>query len=277
MAYLDEPLPVAQVALVADLDLLLKVPGGRVVYGNMRPGSREERFATVERILLRVPELPLGDYEVAVSAHGSFSLFPEKKGAFSLVVVGPIDAGFPFEETRGSVPACPGGQIGSNCQIVPTEITDARLGITIAAQTIEYFVVRRERICRSCRIVAARSPLGSAPFRFLFHPDEVPVAPIDFAMDYDVTDADVSFEIGDAFENISSFVGVAVVNLAGSDFGLFIWVDDPNYGYAPPRATRSPRVIPTDYYVPMMVAYVMLGVLTLAIFVILVCILSRND
>jgi hypothetical protein len=52
IAYLDTTLGRSRPGVVSDVDLFVELPNGSIVYGNMRPGAREERFATVERSML---------------------------------------------------------------------------------------------------------------------------------------------------------------------------------------------------------------------------------
>jgi hypothetical protein len=276
MAYLDEPTTVRKVALVADLDLVLKMPDGRIVFGNMRKREREERFATVEKILLWERELAMGVYEVTIVPHGDFALVSKLRVSFSLVVIGPIDPATAFEESRERVQPCTDGLIGSACQIRPMEIAGDHLALTIAAASIEYFVVKKEHCCRECRVIVARSPSDSAQFQFLFQMDALPLTAIEYEIMHEKTGAELEFSLA-PFENVSEYLGMAVVNCGRKDFGLYLWIDGPDVEMAVPRMTRSPRVVPPSYYTPMMAAYGLLGACALAIFILLACMLARRD
>jgi hypothetical protein len=121
-----------------------------------------------------------------------------------------------------------------------------------------------------------RSPTTEADFDFLFQVDNVPITPIEYTTIYRTTKADSKIHL-DGFENVSSRLAMAIVNHVSRDFGIFVWVDDPFRGIAVSHGSRTPRVTPPNYYVPMMIAYVLLGVIAFTIFVVLVCIRTRND
>jgi hypothetical protein len=75
------------IPLLADLDLIVVCPSGRILRGNHDAGESEEHFSTTERVILDPNEVEIGTYEIHVISMLSDLI---KDCQFSVVVSGLI-------------------------------------------------------------------------------------------------------------------------------------------------------------------------------------------
>jgi hypothetical protein len=118
IAYLDPPTSTDRWApLFHDLDLILVSPSNRTFRGNRRPDGTEERFSTIERVIVDPDELELGTYEIHV-----IDLKPDWGSPvnFSIVAVGGIDIDstfLSFQPADSCLPTCGAGECNSETLI----------------------------------------------------------------------------------------------------------------------------------------------------------------
>jgi subtilisin family serine protease len=131
MGYLDRADPARwQFPLICDLDLIIVSPNGTVFRGNGRPDNTEERFTTLERVIIDPADLEVGLYKVHVIAAHRTS---ERETKFSIAAVGGIttDKGYfvftPADDcatpcVNGTCDSatftcsCPADRVGHACQ-----------------------------------------------------------------------------------------------------------------------------------------------------------------
>jgi hypothetical protein len=278
MAYLDYPIVGHTIPLIADLDMFIRMPNGTIVYGNMRENSREERFSTVERILLWPSELEMGRYEIDVVAHGDFSLFQNHHTTFSIAVAGPIDPRMAFEKVTALSEYCGKGTIGSNCQISTLDVSPSRQIMIVAGGSIEYFRVPCKDVVAGCRVSIARTPVSAGLFRYYLSVDSIPLTAFEYSMVVESNESDLVLDIQPPLVNHSTFLGLMIANASPNDFAVTVWADCPSADSVPLVPTPTPYEPVPNYYAAMMVAFGFVIAGILMIFIALACVIGQpND
>jgi subtilisin family serine protease len=104
----------SMIPLLCDLDLIVVSPTNKIFRGNRRSDNTEERFSTVERVIIAPPELETGTYQVHVIASNPSVATTTN---FSIAAVGAITIpgqAFIFEPTTTCATSCGGGTCNSN-------------------------------------------------------------------------------------------------------------------------------------------------------------------
>jgi hypothetical protein len=263
IAYLDAALGAESAGVQNDVDLFVTLPNGSVVYGNMRPGWREERFSTVERIILWPEELQAGTYVVHVVAHRLVTSGVQ----FALVVAGPIDAGFPFQPMKASLERCPKGAVGLHCQIKVIVLKEVEQVIVVGPASVEYIRVDiLPNDNRDVFVMFVQETGGT--FSIFAQADGQPTVLGDYEQHWEHTEQEWSLYISSSVAAQISYVGMALVNLGRMEWAVkvFVRLDFPGE----PTET-SPPTAPSDYYLAMVVGYVLVGMLLPIVVVLAVC------
>jgi hypothetical protein len=225
MAYLDTD--GWDVGLRIDLDLFVVLPNRSIVYGNMRPNSREERFSTVERIVLWPSELEDGPYEVHVVGHGRIAETPTQVVAFSLIIVGPL-LDTPFNVTRSTIAACQAPSIGNGCQIVPFLITNHTLHISMPPNSLEYFRFEPPASYELVQFHFQRPDSSTYVADFRFTSLRVPLALSDYGFAFSSDNPYVIMGASRFVIGASKICGIAMTNISPREINVSVWAEiDP--------------------------------------------------
>jgi subtilisin family serine protease len=272
MAYLN--LPGTPCGLFIDLDLYVVLPNSTIVYGNMRPNAREERFSTVERVVLTAAECSAGDYGVHVASHGDFERVPNRKIDLSLFVAGTIDMGVLFVGVPGPLAECV-GTIGTHCQTVPLELRNESQSVEVLGNSLEYFRMRVPKEDFGKMLLSfIRKSESMVNFIYLWAFYRMPLMPADSDTKWESTDSRFQLLAGKDVLGDGNASAIAVLNVGPDSITVeFYYELDPL-----PAAKPTPSAglfcfteILKSYYAPMVIGFSLVGVLTLVTVVLSVC------
>jgi hypothetical protein len=270
MAYFDTAIESEWPGVLSDLDLFIESPNHSVVYGNMRPNTREERFSTIEKILLFPEELQLGQYTIHIVAHHLSSASVQ----FSLVVVGPLDSTHPFEKTNETLSQCQKGEVGLHCQIKCINIKEAEQQILLPPLSVEYFQLNIPLNAHQ-NIYITFSHQESGTFQVLAEVDAQPTTLRQYAQHWKYTGLTSSLLVSAEIAPRISYVGLALVNLGPSP-SLITAVMTLEQVRVPSESDLPS--IPQDYYLPMVVGYILVAMLLPIVIVLAFCLwVSRRN
>lgn len=155
MSYLDYPANPESTFfnLIADLNLYVKDPNGKIIYGNMHQGNIEEHFSTNEKVVIESQNLIIGEYEIHVINEQTAQLPYGETIKFSACAVGQIMEGsLIFNEARtcgtcsnhgtcdrDNVCKCRDGYVGVNCQIEEINLNSRDARVDMAPSGLAYF------------------------------------------------------------------------------------------------------------------------------------------
>jgi hypothetical protein len=150
----------AEFPLLCDLDLIVASPSKQIFRSNRRPDNTEERFSTVERVILDADELELGIYEVHVIVLNP-SVAPTTN--FSIAAIGGITISneyFRFESATKCatdcgdgtcdlstlICSCPNNKVGESCQtnVETNKVSDSRIDVEIPPWGLKWFTFTNE-------------------------------------------------------------------------------------------------------------------------------------
>jgi hypothetical protein len=268
LAYLDATVEAERPGVINDLDLFVELRNGSIVYGNMRSRAREERFSTMERVIIWPGELQVGRYVLHVVAH---RLTASVK--LALLAAGPIDPREPFQASRASLATCRKGVVGLHCQINVIVLEETEQQVDLPPASVEYF--RLDVLPNDIRDVYVTFTHDiPGQFAVLAEIDGQPTALREYGQYWEYTDLKWSLVVPASVASRISYVGLALVNLGGSMCPVTAVMSFVPSGGA--TATGQPSV-PEDYYLAMVVGYVLVGMLVPVIAVLAVCLfISRR-
>jgi hypothetical protein len=235
----------------------------------MRPDAREERFSTVEKVVLYPDELELGFYTVHIVAHPL--TVPSVRAA--VVIVGPIE---PQPSECPSFPAndtCENGKVGLHCQISCIVLGNNPQKVTIPPLSVEYFHLDGRRNDNR-NIIVAFSHQEPGSFSVLAEIDGQPTTLGRYSQHWKYEGVTWSLLVPARTAAQISYVGLALVNVGPSPSLVTASIDFQNLESPsesdPPGASK-------DYYLPMVVGYILVAMLLPIVIVLIFCLyISRR-
>lgn len=154
MAYLDEPDESDSAILQIDIDMHMITPSGKIIYGNMKQGNREEHLSTIEKIVIENNEIEEGTYELHFYGGGRISQTMKSKAEFSLCIAGPLsgsslydieshdETAVEWQSKERKEDTCEFPKTGLNCQLSAVEVSNySSIDLLPSSESFLYFYV----------------------------------------------------------------------------------------------------------------------------------------
>lgn len=305
-AYKDPSSTNNYLALQTNIDMYLVLPNGTAVHGNHRPEDMEERFSTVERILIYREELlefssENNIYELHIMTGGGFSDLPHF-GIFSLFISGPFvntetspenatafyDASKFEEEEKMTKPVsdftfikaslfdikfCEFPSYGLFCQHNATEINVNETEFFIYSNTAKLAYINLPLNYSRIVLYLRREPSFSGRLALQFAINAIYEYGTNYPFIVSVNGGSSAIGLGRSMFGANKYVGMRISNMVGTDIKVTASI---TYEVAIPVATPTQSAVatmPKDVKMHLGISYGLFGLflITVIVFSVLLC------
>lgn len=313
-AYKDSSSTNNYLALQTNIDMYLVLPNGTIVYGNHRPGDVEERFSTVERILIYNEELrelqknsnnESDTYELHFVTGGGFSTLPHY-GIFSLLISGPfvnnedaVEDSIKLYETRNFLyefeepedlrsdfkfylsykETCEFPSFGVKCQHNATEIPIGNQTLfEIPSSTAKLLYVNIPLNYTRMLLHLRREPSFNGRLALQFAINNIYEYGTNYPFIVSVNGGSSTIALGRSMFGANKFVGIRMSNMVGTDLKVSasMTYEEAIPAQTPTRSAEA--TIPKEVIVHLSVSYGLfaLFLIPVIVFSILICCLRKK-